>query len=37
MHNNPFKAGFVTNLNDWKYSRARNYQEDQKVLEIDVK
>tara|TARA_R110000868_G_scaffold19310_4_gene83194 strand:- start:680 stop:1222 length:543 start_codon:yes stop_codon:yes gene_type:complete len=36
IHNNPVEAGFVTNPIDWKYSSARNYQEDQTVLEIDV-
>tara|TARA_R110001583_G_scaffold175946_2_gene330601 strand:- start:903 stop:1445 length:543 start_codon:yes stop_codon:yes gene_type:complete len=36
IHNNPVEAGFVTNPVDWKYSSARNYQEDQTVLEIDI-
>ncbi|GAA3568285.1 REP-associated tyrosine transposase [Snuella lapsa] len=36
IHNNPVKAGFVTDPVDWKYSSARNYQEDQTVLEIDI-
>ncbi|UGU16019.1 transposase [Sinomicrobium kalidii] len=35
IHNNPVKAGFVTNPEDWKYSSARNYAEDETVLEID--
>ncbi|AFU67263.1 transposase, IS200 family [Psychroflexus torquis ATCC 700755] len=36
IHNNPVKSGFVTNPIDWKYSSARNYQDDQTVLEIDI-
>ena len=36
IHNNPVASGFVTNVVDWKYSSARNYQEDQTVLEIDI-
>ena len=36
IHNNPVESGFVTNPIDWKYSSARNYQEDQTVLEIDI-
>jgi REP element-mobilizing transposase RayT len=36
IHNNPVKAGFVTNPADWKYSSARNYDGDQSVLEIDL-
>ncbi len=35
IHNNPVKSGFVTNPIDWKYSSARNYQDDHTVLEID--
>jgi putative transposase len=35
IHNNPVEAGFVTDPIDWKYSSARNYQEDQTVLAID--
>ena len=35
IHNNPVESGFVTNAVDWKYSSARNYQEDNTVLEID--
>lgn len=35
IHNNPVVAGFVTNAIDWKYSSARNYQDDHTVLEID--
>ncbi|TXD83437.1 transposase [Subsaximicrobium wynnwilliamsii] len=35
IHNNPVEAGFVTNPIDWKYSSARNYQEDHTILEID--
>ena len=36
IHNNPVESGFVTNAVDWKYSSARNYQDDQTVLEIDI-
>jgi putative transposase len=36
IHNNPVESGFVTDVVDWKYSNARNYQEDQTVLEIDI-
>lgn len=35
IHNNPVKAGFVVNPIDWKYSSARNFQDDHSVLEID--
>lgn len=35
IHNNPVAAGFVTDPVDWKYSSARNYQDDHTVLEID--
>lgn len=35
IHNNPLESGFVTNSIDWKYSSARNFQDDQTVLEID--
>jgi nucleoside-diphosphate-sugar epimerase len=36
QHNNPVQSGFVTDPVDWKYSSARNYQDDQTVLEIDT-
>ncbi|PHR74511.1 MAG: transposase [Lutibacter sp.] len=36
IHNNPVESGFVTDPIDWKYSSARNYQEDQTILEIDL-
>jgi len=35
IHNNPVESGFVVNAVDWKYSSARNYQDDNTVLEID--
>lgn len=35
IHNNPIESGFVTNPIDWKYSSARNFQDDNTVLEID--
>ena len=35
IHQNPVENGFVTNPVDWKYSSARNYQDDNTVLEID--
>jgi len=36
IHNNPVESGFVTDPVDWKYSSARNYQQDQTILEIDI-
>ncbi|MEE9363067.1 MAG: transposase [Cellulophaga sp.] len=35
IHNNPVEVGFVTSSIDWKYSSARNYQDDNTVLEIE--
>lgn len=35
IHNNPVESGFVTNPVEWKYSSARNYQDDSTILEID--
>ena len=35
IHNNPVASGFVTDPLDWKYSSARNYQDDHTVLEIE--
>lgn len=35
IHSNPEESGFVINPEDWKYSSARNFQEDDTVLEID--
>ena len=36
IHQNPVKAGFVNNPEDWKYSSARNYGlDDDSILEID--
>ncbi len=35
IQNNPVQAGFVTEPVDWKYSSAKNFQEDRTVLEID--
>ncbi|TCI85058.1 REP-associated tyrosine transposase [Tenacibaculum sp. M341] len=35
IHNNPVKSGFVTSPEDWKYSSAKNFQEDNTVLRID--
>lgn len=35
IHNNPIVSGFVTNSIDWKYSSARNFQDDHTVLKID--
>ena len=35
IHNNPIVSGFVTKAEDWKYSSARNFQEDQTILRID--
>ncbi|WP_308993701.1 transposase [Mariniflexile litorale] len=36
IHNNPVESGFVTNAVDWKYSSARNFQDDNTILEIDT-
>lgn len=36
IHNNPVAVGFVTEPTYWKYSSARNFQDDHTVLEIDV-
>ncbi|MDO5971366.1 transposase [Flavivirga aquimarina] len=35
IHNNPVESGFVTSAIDWKYSSAKNFQEDHSILEID--
>ncbi|MGB5238469.1 MAG: transposase [Flavobacteriaceae bacterium] len=35
IHRNPVVSGFVTRPEDWKYSSARNYQEDHSVMKID--
>ena len=35
IHNNPVESGFVTNVIDWKYSSARNFQDDHTILDID--
>ena len=35
IHNNPIVNGFVTNAVDWKYSSARNFQDDNTILKID--
>lgn len=33
---NPVKAGLVKDMNDWKYSSARNYfLDDESVIKID--
>ena len=35
IHNNPVESGFVRDPVDWKYSSAKNYQDDHTILEID--
>ena len=35
IHNNPVMSGFVLNPEDWKYSSARNYYDDNTALKID--
>ena len=35
IHNNPVESGLVVNPEDWKYSSARNFQEDHTVLNIN--
>jgi putative transposase len=35
IHNNPVKAGFVLNPEDWPYSSARLYSNDEKgIVEV---
>ncbi len=36
IHNNPVKAGFVTEATQWKYSSARNIAEEDAAFEIDA-
>jgi putative transposase len=37
IHANPIVSGFVTEAAHWKYSSARNYENnDNNVLEIDI-
>jgi hypothetical protein len=36
IHNNPVESGFVTEPYDWKYSSARNFKDDNTILEIDL-
>jgi REP element-mobilizing transposase RayT len=35
IHDNPVKAGFVANPEDWKYSSAKNFQGDEGIVTID--
>ncbi len=35
IHNNPIQSGFVTEPIQWKYSSARNFQDDHTILRID--
>ena len=35
IHNNPVENGFVTQSTHWKYSSARNFEEDHTILEIE--
>lgn len=36
IHNNPVVSGFVSDPIDWKYSSAKNYQDNSGVLVIDI-
>jgi len=36
IHNNPVKAGLVCKSYHWTYSSARNYQDMESVLEIEI-
>lgn len=36
IHQNPVESGFVMNAWEWKYSSARNYNELEAVLEIEI-
>jgi REP element-mobilizing transposase RayT len=35
IHNNPVKAGWVKNPEDWRYSSASNYQDTESILEVE--
>ena len=35
IHNNPVKAGYVDKSYHWKYSSASNYQDMERVLEVE--
>lgn len=35
IHKNPVHSGFVVRPEEWKYSSARNFQDDHTILEID--
>ncbi|MGC6430794.1 MAG: hypothetical protein ACON5F_07115 [Jejuia sp.] len=35
IHNNPVESGLVTDPTHWKYSSAKNFQDDHTVLKID--
>ncbi len=36
IHNNPVKAGYVSEGFHWKYSSASNYQDLESVLEVEL-
>ncbi|CAM1362379.1 REP-associated tyrosine transposase [Tenacibaculum xiamenense] len=36
IHNNPVESGFVLHPEDWKYSSARSFQEQDSILPIDI-
>lgn len=36
IHNNPVETGFVNSPVEWKYFSARNFQDDNTILEIDA-
>jgi len=36
IHNNPITSGFVIDAVDWKYSSAKNFEDDHAVIEIDT-
>ena len=37
MHNNPVRKGFVMEPEDWKYSSARNwYQDNHEIISLDL-
>ena len=36
IHNNPVKAGYVSEGFHWKYSSASNYQDMESVLEVEL-
>ena len=36
IHNNPVRAGYVDELSHWRYSSARNYEELQGIIDVEI-